>query len=74
MNVRVRRQGPCNGGRRLEHHRKYTAKAEKNGGECSMDKLSIDVRICYFDCKDTPFLGEPKNLREHLHHKNSLTV
>ena len=41
------------------------SKAEKNGGECSMDKLSIDVRICYFDCKDTPFLGEPKNLREH---------
>ena len=50
------------------------SKAEKNGGECSMDKLSIDVRICYFDCKDTPFLGEPKNLREHLNHKNSLTV
>ena len=28
------------------------SKAEKNGGECSMDKLSIDVRKIQFDCKE----------------------
>ena len=50
------------------------SKAEKNGGECSMDKLSIDVRIRNFDCKDIPFFGKAKNLRENLKHKNSFAV
>ena len=50
------------------------SKAEAMGGECKMDKLSIDVRICYFGCKDTPFLGEQKILRENLNHKSSFTV